>query len=150
MNWDAIGAFGEILGATAVFVTLAYLAAQIRQANDLARFNASKDLLNQFNDLNRIVATDSEVRRALMKPGELTDDEREQVYNVAMMFCNVWMSVQTAFDNGQVDENFYKAGAKDVHIEIDRFPNFGPAVETWLPNYPENFVHKIFEPAVKT
>ena len=40
MNWDAIGAFGEILGATAVFVTLAYLAAQIRQANDLARFNA--------------------------------------------------------------------------------------------------------------
>ena len=97
-----------------------------------------------------MVATDSEVRRALMKPGELTDDEREQVYNVAMMFCNVWMSIQTAFDNGQVDEIFYSAGAKDVHIEIDRFPNFGPAVETWLSNYPENFVHKIFEPAVKT
>ena len=31
MNWDAIGAIGEILGAIAVVVTLIYLTAQIRQ-----------------------------------------------------------------------------------------------------------------------
>ena len=31
MNWQAIGAVGEILGAIAVFVTLVYLALQIRQ-----------------------------------------------------------------------------------------------------------------------
>jgi hypothetical protein len=31
MNWDALGAIGEIVGALAVFVTLAYLAIQIRQ-----------------------------------------------------------------------------------------------------------------------
>ena len=30
MNWDAIGAVGEIIGALAVVVTLAYLAVQIR------------------------------------------------------------------------------------------------------------------------
>ena len=31
MNWDAIGAIGEIVGAIAVVVSLAYLAVQIRQ-----------------------------------------------------------------------------------------------------------------------
>ena len=31
MNWEAIGAVGEIVGALAVFLTLAYLAIQIRQ-----------------------------------------------------------------------------------------------------------------------
>jgi len=31
MNWEAIGAVGEIVGAIAVVATLAYLAAQIRQ-----------------------------------------------------------------------------------------------------------------------
>ena len=31
MNWDAIGAIGEIIGATGVIVTLGYLAYQIRQ-----------------------------------------------------------------------------------------------------------------------
>lgn len=30
MNWEAIGAVGEGLGAAAVFVTLVYLALQIR------------------------------------------------------------------------------------------------------------------------
>ena len=31
MNWDAIGAVGELLGAVAVILTLVYLASQIRQ-----------------------------------------------------------------------------------------------------------------------
>tara|TARA_B110000858_G_scaffold89247_1_gene103084 strand:- start:5179 stop:5370 length:192 start_codon:yes stop_codon:yes gene_type:complete len=31
MNWDAISAIGEIIGATAVVVSLVYLAVQIRQ-----------------------------------------------------------------------------------------------------------------------
>jgi len=33
MNWDAIGAVGEVVGAIGVIVTLAYLALQIRQSN---------------------------------------------------------------------------------------------------------------------
>lgn len=37
MNWDALGAIGESIGAAAVVVTLIYLAAQIRQSTKLAR-----------------------------------------------------------------------------------------------------------------
>jgi hypothetical protein len=37
MNWDAIGAVGEILGATAVLVTLIYRAAQAREAKETVR-----------------------------------------------------------------------------------------------------------------
>ncbi len=31
MNWDAIGAVGEVVGAVGVILTLGYLAVQIRQ-----------------------------------------------------------------------------------------------------------------------
>jgi len=31
MNWDAIGAIAEVIGALAVLITLAYLAVQVRQ-----------------------------------------------------------------------------------------------------------------------
>ena len=31
MNWDALGAIAELLGAIAVFLTLAYLTIQVRQ-----------------------------------------------------------------------------------------------------------------------
>ena len=37
MNWDAIGAIGEVTGALAVFVTLVYLAVQLRQNARLMR-----------------------------------------------------------------------------------------------------------------
>jgi len=148
VNWDALGAIGEIVGAIAVFVTLIYLATQIKQSNDLSRFNASKEIMNQFNDLNRMVVADSELRQLLMKNGSLSADEREHVYNFAMMFCNVWLSIQTAYDSGQIDENFYAAGAKDVQIEIDRWPNFRSAIERWLSNYPELAHYEIFRPAV--
>jgi hypothetical protein len=52
MNWDAIGAIGETVGALAVILTLAYLAVQIRQnalATQTASHHAVTDSLNQGN-----------------------------------------------------------------------------------------------------
>ena len=39
MNWDAIGAVGEIIGAAAVVVTLAYLALQVRASTKESEAN---------------------------------------------------------------------------------------------------------------
>ena len=32
MNWDALGAIAELLGALAVFITVVYLTIQVRQS----------------------------------------------------------------------------------------------------------------------
>ena len=40
MNWDAIGAVGELLGALAVFATLLYLSIQVKEAARSAKFAA--------------------------------------------------------------------------------------------------------------
>ena len=146
MNWEAIGAVGEILGAAAVLITLVYLATQVKRSNELSRFNATKEIVNQFNDLNRLVATDSTLRKVLMKTDGLTADEIEQIYNFGMMFCNVWISAQIAYDNDQLDSETYKACAKDVSIELTRWPNFRPALEKWLSNYPEHKQLEIMQP----
>ncbi len=39
MNWDAIGAIGELIGATAVVLSLLYLAIQLRQSTRFARLD---------------------------------------------------------------------------------------------------------------
>ncbi len=44
MNWEAIGAVGEIFGALAVVATLFYLTRQNHQSTKVARANLSKDL----------------------------------------------------------------------------------------------------------
>ena len=43
MNWDAIGAVGEIVGAVAVLVTLLYLSRQIRQNTHAMRSQAAHE-----------------------------------------------------------------------------------------------------------
>jgi hypothetical protein len=49
VNWDAIGAIGEVLGSVAVFVTLGYLAVQVRHA----RAEASRALSQGRMEANR-------------------------------------------------------------------------------------------------
>ena len=48
MNWEAISAIGEILGAAGVIITLAYLAAQIRQNTKVSRGATRQDLAGQL------------------------------------------------------------------------------------------------------
>jgi hypothetical protein len=51
MNWEAIGAIGEILGAVGVIATLAYLAVQIRQNTKMARAATRQELAGQMQTL---------------------------------------------------------------------------------------------------
>ena len=59
MNWDAIGALGELISAFAVLATLVYLSVQVRQAKNsirdnarTARFQADMDLLLHMSGNN--------------------------------------------------------------------------------------------------
>ncbi len=56
MNWDAIGATGEVLGSLVVLITLAYLAAQVRHARSLLKVSVQSMWLQSARDswLNRI------------------------------------------------------------------------------------------------
>lgn len=51
MNWDAIGAIGEIVGALAVFLTLLAIYYQMRQSQALEKENAQRHLLEQSRSL---------------------------------------------------------------------------------------------------
>lgn len=44
MNWDAIGAIGETLGALAVVISLLYLAAQIRQNSRVVKGTSAQSI----------------------------------------------------------------------------------------------------------
>jgi hypothetical protein len=64
MNWDAVGAIGELAGALGVIITLAYLAVQLRQNTATVRSNsatahtqavqASSIALYQDKDTNKL------------------------------------------------------------------------------------------------
>ena len=46
MNWEAIGAIGEVLGAAGVIITLGYLALQLRRSNEQAKASTLQSTLD--------------------------------------------------------------------------------------------------------
>ena len=146
MNWDAVGAIGEIIGATAVLITLIYVSIQLKKTNDISRFNASKEIADSFDNMNQMIVTDPSLRQAIHKTTELSSDEKEQVYAFVNMFCNTWLMIQTAYDNGLLDEEFFKAAKRDVPFELDRWPNVRPFVLIWLDRFPEIKEFEMFSP----
>lgn len=67
MNWDAIGAIGEIVGAVAVVATLGYLAAQTRLSNRLARANTILQLQAENRAHRNALSHDEDLARIVMK-----------------------------------------------------------------------------------
>jgi hypothetical protein len=61
MNWDAVGALGEVLGSIAVFLTLGYLAVQVRHARDQVRHSISQNSTGGNRDLFLARAMDDEL-----------------------------------------------------------------------------------------
>jgi len=50
MDWEAIGAIGEVVGALGVVATLGYLAIQIRTQNNESKLNAVHEILVGFRE----------------------------------------------------------------------------------------------------
>lgn len=100
MNWDAIGAVGEILGAAAVVATLAYLAIQIRHAKDAS---ADVNRLSRAAGVRETIALnlgDSQLINAWIKAqGSMSEYEKltksfgleniEDGFNVEQL-CQSW------------------------------------------------------------
>ncbi len=61
MNWEAIGAIGENIGALAVLITLAYLAAQIRQNTATVRSSTAQNTNAQLSQLFSLITSDPQV-----------------------------------------------------------------------------------------
>ena len=83
MNWEAIGAIGEIVGATAVFVTLVYLAVQIRQNTKAQRNRARLEAMHGMTDWFSTVMLRPDLQeiwwRAVVSGDSLTEQERRNL-----------------------------------------------------------------------
>jgi len=110
MNWDAIGAVGELLGSLAVLVTLVYLSLQIRNARD-----ELKHTIRQNNDAaNREIILEtvrnSRLTRALAKT---VADPAENVVTKAFL-----EKYDLEFEEAIVLTNYYAARLRIVRETI--------------------------------
>jgi hypothetical protein len=80
MDWNAIGAVGELIGALAVVASLAYLAVQIRRSSRDSERTIFFSIRNQVQEFRAILAQDADLSRiyrdGLADIESLSDDDR--------------------------------------------------------------------------
>ena len=125
MNWDAIGAFSEVVGAIAVVISLLYVAAQVKQSNRQAATDSGFALLSEFNRVDELILTTPEMIALMVKlesDEELTDEERKRSEHFGMRLLNNWMAAEIAHQNGLLDAVLYTDMIGDVRYNITSYP----------------------------
>ncbi|MEH6516951.1 MAG: hypothetical protein V7742_09725 [Halioglobus sp.] len=96
MNWEAIGAVGELVGALAVLVTLVYLSMQIRQNTKSVQAAAVDSANSQVSRIREVIFADADVanmyRRGTEDPASLSQDDtiryRLLIHNIMLSLSN--------------------------------------------------------------
>ena len=75
MNWEAVGAVGEIIGAAVVFLTLVYLGVQLKQNTLALRSNRLENWVASASSINDFRAAHAEVLAKAFSAQSLTAAE---------------------------------------------------------------------------
>jgi len=150
MNWDALGAMGELFGALAVVLTLGYLAVQIRQNSDGMKVAAKLDIEKNFNEYTDLILQDSELLELQVKglAGQDLEAIEEIKFSLLMQratrhFSSMYYQYQT---QDLSEDEWYESR------RLIRWFTFAPGYRSWWEqnkkNYRvdfRNYLSKIFE-----
>lgn len=137
MNWEAIGAVGEVVGAIAVVATLFFLAVQIRhgrrvqqETNSVSSAAAVDQIFEQFKGWRRLLASDAELAAIWLRGSrgeELEEIERlrfdQFAYDYIVVFSN-WSTRSMALGDEE------RALQATRHMAINLLANPG-MLEVW-------------------
>lgn len=126
MNWDAVGATAELLGAIGVIVSLVYLASQIRQSSTVNRLTLQENYIAGLTDIFVSISADRELNRIWRlgnSTDEMSDEDRERL---GMIYHSLFQRFELVWESGQLDS---PTGRRTRRL-IDRSVR-SPATQSW-------------------
>lgn len=118
MNWDAIGAIGEIAGAVGVIVTLIYLTIQLRQNTKASQITAVQNSVENSARFSELVAEDDDLGRAfwlgLSKPEELNASEMRKFIAIVNVFMRRESVAFYLYQEGTMPEELWAARVASI------------------------------------
>lgn len=145
MNWDAIGAIGEIVGAIAVVVSLMYLAIQIRTSSSLAKAQMFQSVAAEQSRVADGVTGEPqnfEVWMKMHRGEELTPEETGRANFLISRVVSAMLAIQIGYDNGQISKEFFL----DAKAQTDGLfrgkaqPRVRKYLERYHPNLKGSFI----------
>ena len=155
MNWEAISAVGEIVAASAVVVSLIYLAAQIRhntreldERNVSYRLTSLNEVAKRYTSFRDAVLQDPDLasvwHRGRRDLNELDQIERHRFDYLAVNMFWCWGILYLYRQQDVIDERVVKLSVANLHLYAE-----GEGIRQWWTEsphrteYPSEFTEEV-------
>jgi hypothetical protein len=147
MNWEALGAIGEIVGAVAVVLTLGYLAVQIRQNTRALKASTHQSLSDSTIRFQAVTLDNAEVARIRLAGGKdlssLTEEEHYRFITAMEMLFRLIENAFVQYKQGTLDDEGWHRYAETVPYLFQLRPGvvdwwnspripFSPSFTAWV------------------
>lgn len=131
MDWNVVGAVGEVVGAMAVVLTLLYLARQIKQNTAISLAEQNQQIMANYGEFNSIIIANRETADLLAKleQGDLSTlapGERVQARHLFYRLMNGWYAIQITFESGQMTRVNFESFKRDIRQIVGFYPGLLP------------------------
>ena len=130
MNWGAITAIGEIVGAFAVVASLIYVASQIRLANRISVREARAELIDAVNAIYRLPLEQTQIAQLEVKLQSdnptLTAEETHQAKALAKLWIVFLSKVNGARESGLLPAKVYEVYLGNFSLQLADQPGLVP------------------------
>jgi len=139
----------EIVGITAVIVSLLIVAYEIRQSNNIALVSTENEIRNNYASFEESVLSNPELSELLFKARDpeyrLEGVEREIVTTYIFRFLNAWRPAVTSYERGLLNQISYDAVFDDIRYTVEKIPAANPIWREIIEGYPSRENDAIFE-----
>ena len=148
MDWEAIGAIGEILGGIAVIGTLIYLSRQITHSLKLTTATQKQARMDSFATLNESILTTPGLRQFLSRmqsaEAKLSEDDIVLARHYIYLLFNIYNSAQSSFDSKLISKEEFEFFRNDLRVYLETYPALGPIMRKMLLEYPDAMKWEIY------
>jgi len=147
MNWEALGAIGEIVGAIAVIATLGYLAVQIRQNTRALKASTHQGLIDSTLNYQSLTLNNPDVARIRLygttDPSKLTEEDQYRFRTAMQMLFRLIENAFVQHEEGTLGDEGWHRYAETVRHHFSHYPSvvdwwnseripFGPSFSAWV------------------
>lgn len=121
MNWDAVGAIGETVGAIAVIGSLVYLGIQIRIQNRESRLSAMHEIVASFREATAAVGHLDFLEIGLIASEDFESLPKTHQVLLLVRFVNLLRVCEEAYiqhDENRLDERYWAGIDSYLHTLI--------------------------------
>ena len=144
MNWDAVCAVAELIGATGVIASLFSLGTQIRQNTRSVRASSYHAVVTNLSDLSGAIGRDEATSDVLLRgQSDFHALRRTEQYQFSLMMTSLFRSYEDIFyqyRQEMIDEPVWKGWA---HSMTRTF--WSPGTQIWWPSWREDCHHDFRE-----